>query len=139
MPKDESRYPGKFPAWMQLCYAKALKTPGEWVDCIVLYSNTATISEMRGFRAFRRSIRDPRWETWAKTLRPDAQEFSSRSRMIKEDVIENNWPKVKHTIQLICFKGAPPEILKKQREDGLKKLGGDLGLGEGNSLPDLGK
>lgn len=140
MPKDESRYPGKFPAWMQLCYAKALKTPGEWVDCIVCYSDAGAISEARGFRAFRRSVRDPRWEIWAKTISEDAQEYVSRSRVKVEQVIEYNWPKTKRTIQVIVFKGDPPGKLKSERAEYLRNVGMTvLKLGDDALPPESGK
>jgi hypothetical protein len=130
MPKDAQRHPMKFPVWMQLGYANALKEPGCWVKVFECWTERMADSEMRGFRAFRRSARNQGFAAWAQTIRPDAQEFVSQARVTKEQVVHQGWAKVRHTIEVRCVKGEAPEVLRDERAEQLLKFGDMLGLGD---------
>jgi hypothetical protein len=130
MPSDKERYPGRFPVWMQLGFAKALRQPDEWVEVAEFWSDAGVKTETRSFRAFRRSVRNPEYLSWAESIRPDAGEFQSQVRVRKESVVVGNWPRVRRVIEIRCYKGPSRKDLQEDRADLLRKFAEDVGEGQ---------
>ncbi len=116
MPMDKERYPGRFPVWMQLGYAKALKEPDKWHEVMEFWSEIGTETEVRKFRAFRRSVKNPAFVGWEKTIRPDADEFQSRVRVREETVVVSNWSKLRRVVEIMCYKGPSKKQLRDERQ-----------------------